>query len=124
MQNTLLNEPVHNRGDSEGTGFPVILWDFHSADSIGNIPVQLTLNMGDQSIFVPFVQIAYCLVIHTNRSTAAVLSDIPICQFDVFRAFYQVHKIAESLSLNTCGIQFVKNRLHIVVFGVADFLFL
>ena len=82
------------------------------------------LNMGDQSIFVPFVQIAYCLVIHTSRPTAAVLSDISICQFDVFGAFYQFHKIAEPLSLDTCGIQFIKNKLHIVVFGVADFLFL
>ena len=124
MQNTLLNEPVHNCGDSKGTGFTVILGYFHSADSIRNIPVQLTLNMGDQSIFVPFVQIAYCLVIHTSRPTAAVLSDISICQFDVFGAFYQFHKIAEPLSLDTCGIQFIENKLHIVVFGVADFLFL
>ena len=124
MQNTLLNEPVHNRGYSEGTGFPVILWYFHSTDSIGNIPVQLTLNMGDQGIFVPFVQIAYCLVIHTSRPTAAVLSDISICQFNVFRAFYQFHKVVVPLSLDTCGIQFIENELHIVVFGVADFLFL
>ena len=124
MQNTLLNEPVHNRGDSEGTGFPVILGYFHSADGVRNIPVQLMLNMGDQSIFVPFVQIAYCLVIHTSRPTAAVLSDISICQFDVFGALYQFYKIAELLSRDTCGIQFIENKLHIVVFGVADFLFL
>ena len=124
MQNTLLNEPVHNRGYSEGTGFSVILWYFHSADSIRNIPVQLALNMGDQSIFVPFVQIAYCLIIYTRRPNAAVLSDISLCQLDVFRAFYQFHKIAEPLPLDTCGIQFVKSELHIVVFGIADFLFL
>ena len=84
MQNTLLNEPVHNRGYSEGTSFPVILWYFHSTDSIGNIPVQLALNMGNQGIFVPLVQIAYCFIIHTRRSTAAVLSDISVGQLDVF----------------------------------------
>lgn len=88
MQNTLLNEPVHNRRDSKGAGFTVVLWYLNSADSIRNIPVQLTLNMGDQSIFVPFVQIAYCLIIHTRRSTAAVLSDISVGQLDVFGAFY------------------------------------
>ena len=124
MQNTLLNEPVHNRRDSEGTGFTVVLWYLNSPDGIWNIPVQLSLNMGNQSIFVPFVQIAYCLVIHTRRSTAAVLSDIPVCQLDVFGTLYQFHQIAEPLPLDTCGIQFVKNELHIVVFGVADFLFL
>ena len=80
--------------------------------------------MGDQGIFVPFVQIAYCLVIHPRRPTAAVLSDISICQFNVFRAFYQFHKVAEPLSLDTCSIQFIENELHIVVFGVANFLFL
>ena len=124
MQNTLLNEPVHNCGDSKRTGFTVVLRYLHSANSIGNVPVQLPLNMGDQSIFAPFVQIANCLVIHTRRPTATVLSDIPVCQFDVFGAFYQFHEIAEPLSLDTFGIQFVKNRLHIVVFGIADFLFL
>ena len=56
--------------------------------------------------------------------TAAVLSDISVGQLDVFGAFYQFHKIAEPLPLDTCGIQFVKNKLHIVVFRVADFLFL
>ena len=88
MQNTLLNEPVHNRGYSKGAGFPVVLWYLNSADSIRNIPVQLALNMGDQSIFVPFVQIAYCLIIHTRRSTAAVPSEISEGQLDVFVEFY------------------------------------
>lgn len=61
-----------------------------------------------QTLPKPFVQIAYCLVIHTSRPTIAVLTDISICQFDVFGTFYQFHKIAEPLSLDTCGIQFVK----------------
>ena len=80
--------------------------------------------MVNQCSFVPLVQIAYCLVVHTRRSTAAVLANVPVCQLDIFRALYQFHQMAKPLPLDTRCIQFVKNELHIVVFSVADFLFL
>lgn len=111
-------------GIPRGRVFPLSFGISTLRTALGIYQSSLRWTWATKAFSVPFIQIAYCLVIHTRRPTAAVLSDIPICQLDVFRAFYQFHKIAEPLPLDTCGIQFVKNKLHIVVFRVADFLFL
>ena len=82
------------------------------------------LNMRYELVIVPLIQIAYCLVIHTCRFTSAILSDVSICEFNVFGLFYEFHKIAKPLALYTICVQFIKQELHIIIFGVADFLFL
>ena len=91
LQDTLLDKPVHNCGDTQWASFSVVLWDFHSADGVWNIPVQLPLDVVNQGWFFPLVQIAYCFVIHTCRFTAAVLPHVPICQLDIFRPAYKLH---------------------------------
>ena len=79
LQDTLLNQPVHNRGNTEGTHFPISFGNFLAPDSLRLIPVKFSLYDLNQFRFTHFRQFRNRFAICPRRFAASVLFQISIC---------------------------------------------
>jgi hypothetical protein len=122
LQNALLNDSVQYGRNAERSGSSVLFGYLDTSYGLWSVVRQSALHNFNELVSFHFRHISDCVTIHSGRHGSVIAFDIAIREQDIFFAADNFEQAAKVLALFTIGVQLIENPLHIVIFGVAQFL--